>query len=152
MSVNMEDMTHVQRFDHIGITVADLDSATAFFVTLGLVVEGTGSVQGEFVETLTSRRRSMLWQRTDTGSLGEWASGRPACEWRTCGGPRASSSRCSSRSVDVGLPPRVPKTWRRTEILFEAQSRQLRTQLRRPPSGDALTARATQSKKYECAE
>lgn len=45
-------MTHVQRFDHIGITVADLDSATAFFVTLGLVVEGTGSVQGEFVETV----------------------------------------------------------------------------------------------------
>ena len=45
-------MTHVQRFDHIGITVADLDSATAFFVGLGLEVEGTGSVEGEFVETV----------------------------------------------------------------------------------------------------
>jgi catechol 2,3-dioxygenase-like lactoylglutathione lyase family enzyme len=45
-------MTHVRRFDHIGITVADLDAATAFFVALGLEVEGTGSVEGEFVETV----------------------------------------------------------------------------------------------------
>jgi catechol 2,3-dioxygenase-like lactoylglutathione lyase family enzyme len=45
-------MAHVRRFDHIGITVADLDSATAFFVGLGLEVEGTGSVEGEFVETV----------------------------------------------------------------------------------------------------
>ncbi|QIX53974.1 VOC family protein [Rhodococcus sp. DMU1] len=45
-------MAHVQRFDHVGITVADLDSATAFFVALGLEVEGAGSVEGEFVETV----------------------------------------------------------------------------------------------------
>lgn len=45
-------MGHVRRFDHIGITVADLDLATAFFVGLGLEVEGTGSVEGEFVETV----------------------------------------------------------------------------------------------------
>lgn len=45
-------MTHVRRFDHIGITVADLDAVTAFFVGLGLEVEGTGTVQGEFVETV----------------------------------------------------------------------------------------------------
>jgi catechol 2,3-dioxygenase-like lactoylglutathione lyase family enzyme len=48
----MDHMTHVRRFDHIGITVADLESATAFFVRLGLAIEGTGSVQGEFVETV----------------------------------------------------------------------------------------------------
>ena len=45
-------MAHIRRFDHIGITVADLESATAFFVGLGLEVEGTGSVEGEFVETV----------------------------------------------------------------------------------------------------
>ena len=45
-------MTHIRRFDHVGITVADLDAATAFFVGLGLEVEGTGSVEGEFVETV----------------------------------------------------------------------------------------------------
>jgi catechol 2,3-dioxygenase-like lactoylglutathione lyase family enzyme len=48
----MDPMAHVRRFDHIGITVADLASATAFFTKLGLEVEGTGSVQGEFVETV----------------------------------------------------------------------------------------------------
>jgi len=45
-------MGHVRRLDHIGITVANLDAVTAFFVGLGLEVEGTGSVQGEFVETV----------------------------------------------------------------------------------------------------
>ncbi|MFJ9317166.1 VOC family protein [Pimelobacter simplex] len=45
-------MTQIRRFDHVGITVADLDAATAFFVGLGLEVEGTGSVQGDFVEAV----------------------------------------------------------------------------------------------------
>jgi catechol 2,3-dioxygenase-like lactoylglutathione lyase family enzyme len=48
----MDLMAHVHRFDHVGITVADLPSATAFFVGLGLEVEGAGSVAGEFVETV----------------------------------------------------------------------------------------------------
>ena len=45
-------MSLVRRFDHVGITVADPDQATAFFVSLGLEVEGTGTVEGEFVETV----------------------------------------------------------------------------------------------------
>lgn len=45
-------MTHIRRFDHVGITVADLDAVTAFFVGLGLEVEGTGYVEGDFVETV----------------------------------------------------------------------------------------------------
>ncbi|GAA3521572.1 VOC family protein [Aeromicrobium panaciterrae] len=45
-------MSHITRFDHTGITVANLDAVEAFFVTLGLEVEGRGTVQGEFVETV----------------------------------------------------------------------------------------------------
>jgi catechol 2,3-dioxygenase-like lactoylglutathione lyase family enzyme len=45
-------VSHIQRLDHLGITVSDLDAATAFFVGLGLEIEGTGSVEGEFVETV----------------------------------------------------------------------------------------------------
>jgi len=41
------------RFDHVGITVADLDAVTAFFVGLGLEVEGRMFMEGEFVDTVT---------------------------------------------------------------------------------------------------
>ena len=45
-------MAHVQRFDHIGITVEDLDLVAAFFVKLGLEVGGRQFVEGEFLETV----------------------------------------------------------------------------------------------------
>jgi catechol 2,3-dioxygenase-like lactoylglutathione lyase family enzyme len=46
-------MSHIRRFDHVGITVADLDAVTAFFVALGLEAEGRAFVEGEFVDTVT---------------------------------------------------------------------------------------------------
>ena len=45
-------MTHMRRFDHVGIAVADLDLVTAFFVGLGLEVEGRQVVEGEFLDTV----------------------------------------------------------------------------------------------------
>ena len=45
-------MARIQRFDHVGITVADLDVATDFFVALGLEVEGRTFVEGEFLDTV----------------------------------------------------------------------------------------------------
>ena len=47
-------MPSIQRFDHVGITVRDLDRVAAFFVGLGLVeVEGMRmSVEGEFLDTV----------------------------------------------------------------------------------------------------
>ena len=45
-------MSHVRRFDHVGITVGDLDVATQFFVALGLEVEGRTLVEGEFIDTV----------------------------------------------------------------------------------------------------
>lgn len=46
-------MSPVRQFDHVGITVADIEAATAFFVALGLEVEGRTSVEGEFIDTVT---------------------------------------------------------------------------------------------------
>ncbi|MBV8715145.1 MAG: VOC family protein [Chloroflexi bacterium] len=46
-------MSHIRRLDHVGITVADLDTVTAFFVKLGLEVEGQTFIEGEFVDTVT---------------------------------------------------------------------------------------------------
>lgn len=45
-------MAHLKAFDHIGITVADLDLVTEFFVGLGLEVEGRTSMEGEFLDTV----------------------------------------------------------------------------------------------------
>lgn len=51
-------MPYEPRFDHVGITVADLDAATAFFVGLGLEIEGRAFVEGEFVDTVIGIRDS----------------------------------------------------------------------------------------------
>ncbi len=45
-------MARVRAFDHVGITVTDLDVATAFFVGLGLEVDGRTFVEGEFIDTV----------------------------------------------------------------------------------------------------
>jgi catechol 2,3-dioxygenase-like lactoylglutathione lyase family enzyme len=48
-SVNVERMT-IQRMDHVGIVVDDLAAATAFFVELGLKLQGEGPVEGGWVD------------------------------------------------------------------------------------------------------
>jgi catechol 2,3-dioxygenase-like lactoylglutathione lyase family enzyme len=40
----------VQRLEHVGVVVHDLAAATAFFVALGLEVEGRASVEGGLVD------------------------------------------------------------------------------------------------------
>ncbi|MCI2958665.1 VOC family protein [Agromyces atrinae] len=42
----------VRRMDHVGFVVDDLESAVAFFVALGLEVEGRASVSGEWADRL----------------------------------------------------------------------------------------------------
>ncbi|MDE3134236.1 MAG: VOC family protein [Acidobacteriota bacterium] len=65
-------MPHIRRFDHVGITVADLDAVTAFFVGLGLEVEGRTLVEGEFVDTVTgipgTRSHIVVLRPPDGGS------------------------------------------------------------------------------------
>ena len=41
------------RFDHVGITVGDLDTVTDFFIGLGLEIEGRTVLEGEFLDTVT---------------------------------------------------------------------------------------------------
>ncbi|KRF11301.1 glyoxalase [Nocardioides sp. Soil797] len=43
-------MTYVKTLDHVGITVSDLDTAIAFFETLGLELEGRMFLEGQFVD------------------------------------------------------------------------------------------------------
>ena len=45
-------MARIRRFDHVGITVADLDTVIAFFVGLGFETEGRTVLEGEFLDTV----------------------------------------------------------------------------------------------------
>jgi catechol 2,3-dioxygenase-like lactoylglutathione lyase family enzyme len=40
----------VQRMDHVGVVVDDLEAAVAFFVELGLELEGEAAVEGRWVD------------------------------------------------------------------------------------------------------
>jgi catechol 2,3-dioxygenase-like lactoylglutathione lyase family enzyme len=63
-------MTFIRRFDHVGITVADLDAVTAFFVSLGLETDGKMAVEGEFLDTvigMTDARTEIVMLRTPGG-------------------------------------------------------------------------------------
>jgi catechol 2,3-dioxygenase-like lactoylglutathione lyase family enzyme len=44
----MEHMT-IQRMDHVGVIVEDLDEAVAFFIDLGLELDGETAVEGDWV-------------------------------------------------------------------------------------------------------
>ena len=65
-------MPHIGQFDHVGITVADLDSVTAF-ANLGLEVEGRTFVEGEFIDTvigIPDSRTEMVMLRPPDGGAG----------------------------------------------------------------------------------
>ena len=71
-------MARVRRFDHVGITVADLDTVTSFFVGLGLEVEGRMFVEGEFLDTVIgipdSRTEIVMLKPPDEGTRLELSS------------------------------------------------------------------------------
>jgi catechol 2,3-dioxygenase-like lactoylglutathione lyase family enzyme len=63
-------MARIRRFDHVGITVADLDGVTAFFESLGLELEGRMFIEGEFLDTvigMTGARTEIVMLRTPDG-------------------------------------------------------------------------------------
>jgi catechol 2,3-dioxygenase-like lactoylglutathione lyase family enzyme len=61
----METMNHVRAFDHVGITVADLDAAIDFFLGLGLELEGRTELEDPFLDTVCGIPDS----RTDVAML-----------------------------------------------------------------------------------
>ena len=63
-------MAGITQFDHIGVTVDDLETATAFFVGLGLEIEGGSPVEGEFLDTvigMTGARTEIVMLRPPGG-------------------------------------------------------------------------------------
>src|SRR5438034_5731401 len=69
----MHPMSQIRRFDHVGITVAYLDTATAFFVGLGFEIEGRMVMEGEFVDTvigIPDSRSEIAMLRAPDGGTG----------------------------------------------------------------------------------
>lgn len=97
-------MSHVRRFDHVGITVADLDAATAFFVGLGLEVQGRMFMEGEFVDTVIGI----------TGSLSEIVVLRPPG-----GGAGVELSRFARPDHEPGSPAAMSTELGLRNVAFE---------------------------------
>ena len=94
-------MSPIRRFDHVGITVADLDTVTDFFVGLGFEVEGRTFLEGEFLDTVTgiadARTEMVMLRPPDGGTTLELATFvRPDNE---PGSPDAMSNQLGFRSV-----------------------------------------------------
>jgi catechol 2,3-dioxygenase-like lactoylglutathione lyase family enzyme len=94
-------MSRIKNFDHVGITVADLEAVTAFFVGLGFEIEGRTAMQGEFVDTVigipNSRSEIVMLRPPDGGTGLELSSFiRPNHE---PGSPNAMSTELGLRNV-----------------------------------------------------
>ena len=94
-------MGFVKHFDHVGITVADLDNAIAFFVSLGLEIDGRMSMAGEFVDTVigipNSRSEIAMLRAPDGGAAIELSSF--AQPEHQPGSPEAMSTELGIRNV-----------------------------------------------------
>lgn len=94
-------MSPIKSFDHVGITVQDLDDVTAFFVALGLEVEGRMKMEGEFVDTvigIPDTRAEIVMLRAPGGGTGLELSTftQPPLE---AGSPDAMANRLGLRNV-----------------------------------------------------
>jgi catechol 2,3-dioxygenase-like lactoylglutathione lyase family enzyme len=97
----MRRVTAIRRFDHVGITVEDLDAVLAFFVGLGFEVDGRTYVEGEFLDTVCgipdSRTEIVMLRPPDGGTALELSSFiRPG---NTPGSPAAMANELGLRSL-----------------------------------------------------
>src|SRR5579872_6993932 len=94
-------MSPIRRFDHVGITVKDLDTVMSFFVGLGFETSGRMVLEGEFLDTVIgipdSRTEIVTLQLPDGGTALELSSFiRPNHE---PGSPDAMANELGLRSV-----------------------------------------------------
>ena len=102
-------MSHVRRFDHVGLTVADLDVVTAFFVALGLEVEGRTFVEGEFLDTVCGipDSRTEIVMLTAPGDGGRLELARFVRPDAVPGSPAAMANELGLRNVSFEVNDRL---------------------------------------------
>ena len=60
----------IHRIDHVGVIVSDLSAAKAFFLELGLEVQGEGELEGELLDQVTGlndAKTAIVWLGTPDG-------------------------------------------------------------------------------------
>jgi catechol 2,3-dioxygenase-like lactoylglutathione lyase family enzyme len=71
-------MPRILHFDHVGVTVENLDLVTGFFVGLGLEIEGRQFVDGDFIDTVIgmpdSRTEIVMLKTPEGGTTVELSS------------------------------------------------------------------------------
>jgi catechol 2,3-dioxygenase-like lactoylglutathione lyase family enzyme len=75
LTVEQEDapLSPIRTFDHVGITVADLDTVPRFFSELGFEIEGRTFLEGDFLDTVVGipdSRTEMVMLRPPGGGTG----------------------------------------------------------------------------------
>jgi catechol 2,3-dioxygenase-like lactoylglutathione lyase family enzyme len=63
----------LERIDHVGVVVDDLEAAVAFFVELGMELEGEAPIEGRWVDRvvgLDGVRVDIAMMRTRTATAG----------------------------------------------------------------------------------
>lgn len=116
-------MTFIRRFDHVGITVADLDAVTAFFVSLGLEADRKMAVEGEFLDTvigMTDARTEIVMLRPPGGGTTlelssftrpDHLPGSPAAPASTSWACATSPSRCTTSKPRSTMPRPTATAW-----------------------------------------
>jgi catechol 2,3-dioxygenase-like lactoylglutathione lyase family enzyme len=69
----MYAVSPIRSFDHVGITVSDLDTVSDFFAGLGFEIEGRTVLEGEFLDTVVgipNSRTEMVMLRPPDGGTG----------------------------------------------------------------------------------
>ncbi|WP_040884738.1 VOC family protein [Janibacter sp. HTCC2649] len=91
-------MAAIKHFDHVGITVADLDAALDFFVSLGMELEGRTFMEGEFLDTVCGIPNS----RTEVAML-RLPGGGTTIEICTFVRPELERGTPNAMSTEIGL-------------------------------------------------
>lgn len=107
-SPEVAQMSRIRPFDHVGITVTDLDRVSAFFVELGFEIEGRTFLEGEFLDTVIgmpgSRTEIVMLRpprRRHGARVGELHSPEPRTGFARCHGQRTRIAYADDDEADV---------------------------------------------------
>src|SRR5690606_20643600 len=95
-------MPRIIRFEHIGVTVSDIDLVTEVFTSLGLEMEGRANgLEGEFLETVCAvpDSRTNIVMRKAPGTDGGIELSRLEKPGRLPGNPKAMANELGLRSI-----------------------------------------------------